>query len=162
MEVFRASANPVISELAAKLRHRIRTRRKRVHRGIGSLALIAPASLALIGGAMELQGWKQIADYLNVSDRTAQTWARRHKMPVHHLPGAKGRVFALYSELEEWKHSGPVPVAPLLARKVIAVRLLEDELKDLRPLIAKFSSMQEFVSNAVIHYGQHLKTALHL
>jgi hypothetical protein len=24
---------------------------------------------------MELQGWKQIADYLHVTDRTAQNWA---------------------------------------------------------------------------------------
>ena len=109
---------------------------------------------------MELQGWKQIADYLGVSDRTAQTWARRHRLPIHHLPGTKGRVFARYWELDRWKNSGCVSMAPIVSRKAITVRLLEDELKDLGPLIDKFSSMQEFVSKAVAHYGQHLKAAL--
>ena len=103
---------------------------------------------------MELQGWKQIADYLNVTDRTAQNWARRQRMPVHHLPGRKGRVFAKATELDTWKLTGPAP-APMAARKAITVRLLEDDLKKLRPLIGtKFPSMQEFVSRAVAQYAE--------
>jgi len=105
---------------------------------------------------MELEGWKQIAPYLRVTQRTAQNWARRQHMPVHHLPGAKGRVFALAAEIEAWKRTGPTPTSRSL-RKAITVRLLEDDLKNLRPLIARFSSMQEFISEAVKHYGQQMK-----
>lgn len=109
---------------------------------------------------MELQGWKQIADYLHVSDRAAQNWARWQRMPVHHLPGFKGRVFAQTGELDAWKLTGPAP-APVPVRRVITVRLAEDDLKNLRPLIEeRFASMQEFVSQAVTHYAQQqLKTA---
>ena len=104
---------------------------------------------------MELQGWKQIAPYLRVTERTAQKWARRQRMPVHHLPGSKGRVFAQTGELDAWKLSGPPP-APVPVRRAITVRLPEDDLNNLRPLIEKrFASMQEFVSQAVAHYAQH-------
>jgi len=103
---------------------------------------------------MELQGWKQIASYLHVTERTAQNWARRQRMPVHHLPGPKGRVFAQSAELQSWKLMGTTPMqAPI--RHAITVRLLEDDLKNLRPLIeARFASMQEFVSQAVAYYAQ--------
>ncbi|HYW37345.1 MAG TPA: hypothetical protein VE957_04460 [Terriglobales bacterium] len=103
---------------------------------------------------MELQGWKQIAPYLHVTERTAQNWARRQRMPVHHLPGSKGRVFAQTGELDAWKLTGPSP-APVPVRHAITVRLPEDDLKNLRPLIeTRFASMQEFVSRAVAQYAE--------
>ena len=104
---------------------------------------------------MELQGWKQIAHYLHVSDRAAQNWARWQNMPVHRLPGTKGRVFAMTAEIDAWKLAGPKP-APVPHRHAITVRLPEDDLKNLRPLIEKrFASMQEFVSRAVAAYAKH-------
>jgi hypothetical protein len=108
---------------------------------------------------MELQGWKQIAPYLRVTERTAQNWARRQRMPVHHIPGRKGRVFAQSAELDSWKLTGPAP-APVPFRRAITVRLPEDALTALRPLIGtRFSSMQEFVSRAVVQYAaQQLKS----
>ena len=109
---------------------------------------------------MELQGWKQIAHYLRVTDRTAQNWARRERMPVHHLPGFKGRAFAETAEIDAWKLTGPVP-APVPSRRAITVRLPEDQLAHLRPLIEReFSSMQEFVSCAVEHYAQQQLRAM--
>lgn len=111
---------------------------------------------------MELQGWKQIADHLNVTERTAQNWARRQRMPVHHLPGRKGRVFVQAAELDAWKLTGPAP-APAAVRRAITVRLLEDDLKNLRPLIGtRFSSMQEFVSRAVAQYAEQIKNRVAL
>lgn len=109
---------------------------------------------------MELQGWKQIADYLRVTDRTAQNWARRHHLPVHHLPGFKGRAFAQTAEIDAWKLSGPKPAsAPV--RRAITVRLPEEQLADLRPFIdSQFSSMQEFVSRAVAHYAERQLRAM--
>ena len=103
---------------------------------------------------MELQGWKQIADYLHVTERTAQNWASRQHMPVHHLPGRKGRVFVQSAELDAWKLTGVSP-AHAVARRAITVRLSERELSILRPVVEKkFSSMQEFVSRAVTQYAQ--------
>jgi hypothetical protein len=105
---------------------------------------------------MELQGWKQIADHLHVTERTAQNWVSRQRMPVHHLPGRKGRVFANAEDLDAWKRSGPTPVRAAV-RKTITVRLSEDDLNRLRPL-ASGMSMQEFVSRAVLQYAEQLKS----
>jgi hypothetical protein len=105
---------------------------------------------------MELQGWKQIAPYLHVTERTAQNWAIRQRMPVHHLPGPKGRVFADTRELDAWKLTGPTPVSRVV-RKAITVRLREDDLNTIRPIIeSRFKSMQEFVVLAVAEYAAKL------
>src|SRR5439155_22306038 len=42
----------------------------------------------------ELSSWKEIAEYLNVSIRTAQAWERSRGMPVHRVPGVRGVVTA--------------------------------------------------------------------
>jgi len=51
----------------------------------------------------ELTSWKEIAEYLGVSVRTAQKWEAGLGLPVHRLPGEKGRVSAEAAELERWK-----------------------------------------------------------
>jgi hypothetical protein len=63
------------------------------------------------------------------------------------------------AELDAWKLTGPAPV-PVAVRRTITVRLPEDDLKNLRPLIRiRFASMQEFVSRAVAQYAkQQLKS----
>ena len=48
----------------------------------------------------ELEGWKQIADYLGRSPRGVQNWANQKGLPVHKLGG---RVIAYRSELNEWR-----------------------------------------------------------
>jgi hypothetical protein len=107
-----------------------------------------------MGQPRELRGWKEIADYLQVTERTAQTWASQRDLPVHHLPGPKGRVFATTTNIDSWKLTGPAPALPL-RRKAITVRLPEHQLESLRPLIeSQFASLQEFVSLAVAHYAE--------
>jgi hypothetical protein len=54
----------------------------------------------------ELCSWKEIASYLGVGVRTAQLWERDRGLPVRRLPGPRGQVRALVSEIEEWKRSG--------------------------------------------------------
>lgn len=55
-----------------------------------------------------LDGWKEIAGYLQKSVRTVQRWATERDLPVHHVPpsggGAqnKGSVYALREELDRW------------------------------------------------------------
>lgn len=53
-------------------------------------------------GNGELQTWRQIAAYLNVSIRAAQTYARDRGLPVRHLKGEKTPVVASRAELNSW------------------------------------------------------------
>lgn len=53
----------------------------------------------------ELHSWKEIADYLGVTIRTAQRWEKEQGLPVRRLPGERGRVLALAGDLDEWKSS---------------------------------------------------------
>jgi len=54
-------------------------------------------------GNQELQTWKEIADYLSVTTRTAQAWEQDRGLPVRRLPGGRGRVLAYTHEIDEWK-----------------------------------------------------------
>lgn len=58
------------------------------------------------GRSDELNSWKDIASYLGVTVRTAQLWERERALPVHRLPGPRGRVYAYIEELETWKSGG--------------------------------------------------------
>jgi len=51
-----------------------------------------------------LDGWKNIAECLGKSVRTAQRWRQEFGMPVHRLGGREGEnVYAFRSELESWR-----------------------------------------------------------
>ena len=51
-----------------------------------------------------LDGWKNIAEYLGKSVRTAQRWRQEFGMPVHRLGGREGEnVYAFRSELDSWR-----------------------------------------------------------
>ena len=50
-----------------------------------------------------LTGWKEIAGYLGVSVRTAQTFEKEQGLPVHRGLGVKAHVSALPAELDAWK-----------------------------------------------------------
>lgn len=55
------------------------------------------------GERTRLSGWKEIANYLDVTVRTAQLWERNQGLPVHRLSGgARARVHAYTDELEMW------------------------------------------------------------
>jgi hypothetical protein len=53
--------------------------------------------------AEELHTWKEIADYLRVSVRTAKYWEEQQGMPVLRGPGEKSRVWASRSDLQIWR-----------------------------------------------------------
>lgn len=61
------------------------------------------------GRGRELQTWKEIGEYLSVTPRTAQAWEQERGLPVHRLPGGRGRVIAYTGEIDEWKRTVPVP-----------------------------------------------------
>ena len=50
-----------------------------------------------------LDSWKEIAAFFGRDERTVRRWEKESALPVHRVPGgAKGRVFAYASELDEW------------------------------------------------------------
>ncbi|MBZ5622412.1 MAG: tetratricopeptide repeat protein [Acidobacteriia bacterium] len=66
-------------------------------------------SLPSTGPADVLDSWKVIANYLNRDIRTVMRWHRSGGLPVHRLPGgAKPGVYALKSELENWRKSNRI------------------------------------------------------
>lgn len=52
-----------------------------------------------------LSSWKEIATYLRVSVRTAQSWQERG-LPVQRIPGGRARVTVRVAALERWRASG--------------------------------------------------------
>jgi hypothetical protein len=63
---------------------------------------------------MILRSWKQIADYLSTSVRSAQRCEAVHGMPVHRGAGSpRSSVFALTREIDEWLESVPVKQKPV-------------------------------------------------
>ncbi len=53
--------------------------------------------------ARALVSWKEIAVFLNRSERTVKRWERERALPVHRVPGGeRGSVFAYPGELADW------------------------------------------------------------
>ncbi|MGD0773696.1 MAG: hypothetical protein ABSC05_12820 [Candidatus Solibacter sp.] len=64
----------------------------------------------------ELHGWKDIAHYLGVSVRKAQTLEKDRNLPVRRsFDSPKSPVYALSSELDDWKST------TLIALSAVAV-----------------------------------------
>ena len=50
-----------------------------------------------------LKGWKAIAAYLQITVKTAKTYHKKYRMPVHKLPGSmNAAVMAAKSQLDDW------------------------------------------------------------
>lgn len=59
------------------------------------------ASNPLLGGK-RLDSWKEIAAFFGRDERTVSRWEKELGLPVHRLPGTKGRVYAYAEELSAW------------------------------------------------------------
>jgi tetratricopeptide (TPR) repeat protein len=49
-----------------------------------------------------LDSWKEIASFFGRDERTVKRWEKERGLPVHRVPGAKGRVYAYSDELTSW------------------------------------------------------------
>src|SRR5579864_7267501 len=49
-----------------------------------------------------LDSWKEIAVFFSRDERTVNRWEKELGLPVHRLPGTKGRVYAYADELSAW------------------------------------------------------------
>lgn len=55
-----------------------------------------------ITGGQRLDSWKEIAAFFGRDERTVNRWEKELALPVHRLPGTKGRVYAYEEELGAW------------------------------------------------------------
>jgi len=53
-------------------------------------------------GRKRLDSWKEIAAFFGRDERTVNRWEKELGLPVHRLPGTKGRVYAYTDELKAW------------------------------------------------------------
>src|SRR5713226_7613311 len=53
-------------------------------------------------GRKRLDSWKEIAAFFGRDERTVNRWEKELGLPVHRLPGTKGRVYAYPEELSAW------------------------------------------------------------
>jgi len=57
-----------------------------------------------------LESWKEIAGYLERTERTVQRWAKQNGLPVYRITGSPlGKVFAYRHELDGWLHAHKNP-----------------------------------------------------
>jgi len=61
--------------------------------------------------AGRLTSWKEIAAFFHVTVRTAQNWEAERGLPIHRIPGARGRVYAERHELLAWQAQAPTTPA---------------------------------------------------
>ena len=72
---------------------------------------MALADISTGGEPRRLDSWKEIAEYLGRDVRTATRW-EAEGMPLHRVPGGKGRsVFAFTNEIDAWMAGGRRPAA---------------------------------------------------
>src|SRR5436305_4817678 len=66
-----------------------------------------------------LNSWKQIAAYLQKSERTVRRWHETEALPVHkHQHQQRGSVWAYTGEIDEWREQrrvAPLPPMPPVA-----------------------------------------------
>jgi Tfp pilus assembly protein PilF len=53
-------------------------------------------------GRERLDSWKEIAAFFGRDERTVNRWEKELGLPIHRLPGTKGRVYAYTKELSAW------------------------------------------------------------
>jgi tetratricopeptide (TPR) repeat protein len=63
-------------------------------------------------GGKRLDSWKEIAAFFGRDERTVNRWEKLG-LPVHRLPGTKGRVYAYTEELSAWLSAPKNDLAPI-------------------------------------------------
>ncbi len=81
-----------------------------------------------------LRSWKEVADRLNVSVRTAQAWEKKLGLPIQRLgSGKKSRILADPEQLEKWLRQNPGSPSPEPADSGTAVEAEANPKTDLNP-----------------------------
>jgi hypothetical protein len=98
----------------------------------------------------ELSSWKRIADYLNVTPRTAQKWEKELELPVKRFGGQKGRVSVSVEDLENWKKAHIVEKKEKPFPSVRPQATPDQKLQDDHPLGIESSPAQ--ISNTKLFF----------
>jgi tetratricopeptide (TPR) repeat protein len=72
-------------------------------------------------GRKRLDSWKEIASFFGRDERTVNRWEKELGLPVHRLPGTKGRVYAYAEELSAWLAASKSADAATLERDAAAL-----------------------------------------
>lgn len=64
-----------------------------------------------------LSSWKEIAAHFGVTIRTVQLWETERGLPVHRMPGIRGRVYAYTDELDAWTKPADIVLPELQVRE---------------------------------------------
>lgn len=76
-----------------------------------------------------LDSWKEIAAFFDRDERTVSRWEKDLGLPIHRLPGTKGRVYAYSDELSDWL-AGTRSVEPISPSETPAPLLTVVAAKD--------------------------------
>ena len=80
--------------------------RIRLYRCWPYISLCIPSDLRVPDPRDRLESWKEIAAFLNRSERTVRRWEEKEGLPVHRLAHDKrASVYAYLWELERWRES---------------------------------------------------------
>lgn len=97
----------------------------------------------------EVGGWKEIAEYLGVSVRTAQS-LERAGLPVRRLSGPKGRVFAFAGELDAWKAGDATGIPSALAELSTETSDRRAESRAVSKVLSAHKGLLLFIAAAII------------
>jgi tetratricopeptide (TPR) repeat protein len=100
-------------------------------------------------GGKRLDSWKEIAAFFGRTERTVNRWEKEQGLPVHRLPGTKGRVYAYPEELFAWlaapRNAGtaglpsdspeslPLPAATMVGAIAVEPSAADSESREIPP-----------------------------
>lgn len=104
-------------------------------------------------GRRKLTGWKEIADHIGQSVRTAQRWERQFALPVHRPSGRNtGAVFCFADEVDGWLSRTAVRERPYVRPVLLVLDPPNHEALSTRKLELenrKFNVLTAFTTNEV-------------
>jgi Tfp pilus assembly protein PilF len=78
-----------------------------------------------------LQGWKEIAEYVDRDERTVKRWEKQRNFPVRRMPGnGRANVYIGVSDLESWLRNSET------TKEVPATELAELPVEPVKPVIS--------------------------
>jgi Tfp pilus assembly protein PilF len=79
-------------------------------------------------GKKILQGWKEIAEYVERDERTVKRWEKQRQFPVRRMPGnGRANVYILVSDLDNWLDKCDTPAEPQLSQSAASPAPETDE-----------------------------------
>ncbi len=101
----------------------------------------------VISGQKRLDSWKEIAAFFDRDERTVNRWEKELGLPIHRLPGTKGRVYAYSEELSAWLAASAIKVGSVQPEVPQPVSLNGTNLNPTAPAVALPASLKAGLRN---------------